>query len=120
MGRAAATRAPEDSGVVDAGLCHGAAGVAHLFNRMYQATGAPRLGEAAQFWFERTLALRRAGEGMSGFSAWMSAPDGEQGWVADPYFLTGAAGIGLALLAAVTPCEPEWDRVLLTAVPPSS
>jgi lantibiotic biosynthesis protein len=34
-------------------------------------------------------------------------------WTGDPGFLTGAAGIGLALLAAVSPVEPEWDRLLL-------
>jgi hypothetical protein len=33
--------------------------------------------------------------------------------------LTGAAGIALALLAAVTPVEPAWDKVLLVSVPPS-
>jgi hypothetical protein len=38
--------------------------------------------------------------------------------VADPGFLTGAAGIGLALLAATSPVEPAWDRVLLASVPP--
>jgi hypothetical protein len=27
--------------------------------------------------------------------------------------LTGAAGIGLVLLAAATPFEPRWDRLYL-------
>jgi hypothetical protein len=27
--------------------------------------------------------------------------------------LEGAAGIGLALLAAATPLEPRWDRLFL-------
>jgi hypothetical protein len=39
-------------------------------------------------------------------------------WAADAGFLTGAAGIGLALLASVTSVEPEWDRLLLVAIPP--
>jgi lantibiotic biosynthesis protein len=34
-----ATRPSKLCGVVDAGLCHGAAGLAHLFNRFYQYTG---------------------------------------------------------------------------------
>lgn len=34
-----------------------------------------------------------------------------------PGFLTGAAGIGLALLGAVSPVEPSWDRLLLCSVP---
>src|SRR5262249_43798455 len=58
VARRAAQRPPEQSGVRDASLCHGAAGVGHLFNRMYQATGAPPLAEAAPLWFRRTLRMR--------------------------------------------------------------
>jgi len=32
--------------------------------------------------------------------------------------LNGAAGIGLALLAASTDVERHWDRLMLTCVPP--
>jgi len=39
-------------------------------------------------------------------------PNGKQ-WIAMPGILEGAAGIALALLAATTPIEPEWDRMLL-------
>jgi lantibiotic modifying enzyme len=39
LARGAAFRSFVDLGVVDAGLCHGAAGNAHLFNRLFQATG---------------------------------------------------------------------------------
>ena len=55
-------------------------------------------------WFRRTLAFRRPGRGIAGFTA----HDG-----ADRSLLTGAAGIGLALLAASTAVEPAWDRILL-------
>jgi hypothetical protein len=33
--------------------------------------------------------------------------------VDDPSFLGGTTGIALALLAAATPVEPRWDRLLL-------
>jgi len=118
VARHAAARPAESAGVVDAGLCHGAAGVGHLFNRLYQASGEAALRDAARGWFERTLALRGA-EGIGGFRAWVPLdPDrtGELGWATDPGFLTGSAGIGLALLAATTAVEPDWDRVLLTAI----
>jgi class I lanthipeptide synthase len=39
-------------------------------------------------------------------------------WRGTPGLLTGAAGVGLALLAAATPVEPSWDRMLLVALPP--
>src|SRR5438874_2094900 len=53
----AAARPPGQAGVVDAGLCHGSAGLAHLFSRMYQMTAEPALADAARFWVERTFEL---------------------------------------------------------------
>lgn len=117
LARDAAARAPEEQSIVDAGLCHGSAGLLHLFNRLYQATGDSALAEAARFWFDRTLALQRPGEGVAGFRAWNADRHGVMDWRADPAFLTGAAGIGLALLAAATPIEPSWDRALLVSIP---
>jgi lantibiotic modifying enzyme len=119
VARRAAERPPEEAEVVDAGLCHGAAGLGHLFNRMYQATGEARLREAAEFWFQRTLGMRHPDRGIAGFAAWRSGRDRSPVWTEDPGLLTGAAGIALALLAAVTPVEPAWDRVLLVSTPPS-
>jgi len=118
VARHAAMRDTEVAGVRDAGLCHGAAGVGHVFNRFYQATGDPVIGEAARFWFDRCLDMQRPDEGIAGFSAWWK-PIGKTAarWTALPGFLMGAAGIGLALLGAVTPTEPEWDCVLMTAIP---
>jgi lantibiotic modifying enzyme len=118
--RRAATRPAEQAGVVDAGLCHGAAGLGHLFNRLYQATGEPLLGESARFWFERALAMHRPGHGIGGYEAWRAGDDGELTWVADTGLLTGAVGIALALLAAITPIEPAWDQMLLAAIPPTA
>jgi lantibiotic biosynthesis protein len=115
---AAAHRPRERAGVVDAGLCHGAAGLAHIFNRMAQATGDERLAEAARVWFQRTLEFRQDGQGIGGFLAWAPEADGTPAWKADPGLLTGAAGIALALLAASYPHEPQWDRVLLVSAPP--
>jgi lantibiotic modifying enzyme len=113
IARGAAKREPEEAGVVDAGLCHGAAGLGHVFNRMFQATGDMTLRCAARYWFERTLAMRRPGRGVGGYSAMAARDDGTRYWDDDPGILTGAAGIALALLAATTTVEPEWDRMLL-------
>lgn len=120
IARGAATREPDRTGVVDAGLCHGAAGLAHAFNRMYQATGDTKLRRAARYWFERTLAMRLPDRGVGGFSALASNDDGTKYWDDDLGILTGASGVALALLAASTSIEPEWDRMLLLSVPRSS
>lgn len=102
------------TGIGDAPLCHGAAGVAHIFNRIYQTEGDPRCLDAALRWYQRTMSFRKNGTGVGGFSS-LTRPDplGPHVWEASSAFLDGAAGVGLALLAAVTPIEPEWDRMLL-------
>ena len=117
IARQAAERPADQSGVIDGGLCHGAAGVGHLFNRMFQASGNARLREAAAFWFDRALEMRRPGQGVAGFSAFSPELPSEDRWVTEPGVLRGAAGIALALLAAATDAEPAWDRMLLVATP---
>ncbi len=93
----------------DASLCHGTAGVAHILNRMYQDSGDAELEHAARVWFGRVVEEAREGQGVGGYR--FAREDG--GSVADPSILTGAAGVGLALLAAATPVAPDWDRLLL-------
>jgi hypothetical protein len=93
----AAARPPGQAGVTDPGLCHGSAGLAHLFNRMYQVTAEPALAEAARFWGERTLELCAT-----------AAPG-------HPGLLEGTAGVALALEALGTTAEPVWDQMLLVS-----
>jgi class I lanthipeptide synthase len=114
---AAARREPLAAGVKDAGLCHGAAGVGHVFQRLHVATGEPELSAAARAWFARALELRRPGEGVAGFSS-LGGPRGA-GWQADPSLLGGAAGVALALLAAASPIQPGWGGALLLEEAPA-
>jgi lantibiotic modifying enzyme len=121
IARRATQRPVEQSGVRDAGLCHGAAGLGHLFNRMYQATGDEQLSDTARYWFKQTLEMRHPGDGIGGYRSWQAGPDGgELTWVTEPGLLTGAVGIALALSAATSAVEPNWDRMLLTAIPPKN
>lgn len=115
-----AARCPvHQSRVVDACLCHGASGAGHLFNRLYQATGEAALAQAARFWFQQAMQMRVPQRGIAGYAAlWGMDDQDREDWKAEAGFLLGAAGIGLALLAAVTPVEPSWDRLLLIRLPP--
>lgn len=101
---AAARRDPASAGVKDAMLCHGAAGLAHLYNRFYQASGDLELRDAARAWFGRALEL--------GTLTW------RDGWTPVTRLADGTVGLGLALVAAIAPAEPLWDRLLLCDVPP--
>jgi class I lanthipeptide synthase len=113
----AAERPPEKTGVRDACFCHGTAGLAHIYNRMYQATGVPKLGRAAVYWLERTLDFYRMARDNGG--SWVRASpdrDTEGPWTGIG-LLEGAAGVALVLLAASTPVEPLWDRMFLVSAP---
>jgi len=118
IARFSAARTPESAQVADAGLCHGAAGLAHLFNRLYQATADPDLGLAAHLWFQHTLAMVQPGKGIGGYRFLIPQAQGEPEWGDEPGFLTGAAGVALSLLAGATAVEPAWDRLLLVDIPP--
>jgi class I lanthipeptide synthase len=112
----AAERPASETGVVNACFCHGTAGLAHLYNRMYQATGEPTLGRAATYWLERTLDFyhqaRDSGDG------WVQGRWGQQPWTWTGIDLVeGAAGVALVLLAATTSVEPIWDRMFLVSGP---
>jgi lantibiotic modifying enzyme len=103
---------------VDSSLCHGTAGNGHLFNRLYQATDDPEIRESALAWYRLALDQRRQGEGFAGFVTWIGPGPGAGEWAGHPGMLIGAAGVGLALLAAVSDVEPAWDRLLLASIPP--
>jgi len=98
-------------------LCHGSAGIAHLFNRLYQATGSERFGEAARYWIRRTLEARRPYAGVAGFISQLPNPRGENGWPRNPGLLNGAAGVGLSLLASIGRHAPTWDSLFLADLP---
>lgn len=98
----------ERSGVIDPPFCHGAVGLAHQFNRLYQETGIARFADAARTWFDHTLSYRAEGKGVAGFSS-RSMPDGEE--YAEPGIVYGAAGIAAAFAAAVSDVEPTWDAM---------
>ena len=98
---------------MDASLCHGTAGLAHLYNRLFQSTGERDFAVEARYWIERTLEYR----GVGGIAGYRRAEfDGTQ--IDDTGLLNGAAGIALALLAAASNVEPGWDRAFLLSLRP--
>jgi hypothetical protein len=115
----AAQRPASETGVVNANFCHGAAGLAHLYNRMYQATGEPTLGRAALYWLERTLGLYRRARDVG--DSWVQGnwdPGQRERWTwTGTELVEGAAGVALVLLAAATSVEPTWDRMFLVSAP---
>ena len=107
-------RFASEDGVVDTPLCHGAVGVAHMYNRIYQTDGDPRCRDASIFWFKRALNMIRPGEGVGGVLSLVSAdPKIKPSWSTSSGLLDGAVGVALGFLAGVTNIEPIWDCTFL-------
>lgn len=98
-------------GVIDSGICHGAAGIAHIYNRFYQITNKKLYHETALYWSNITLNQAVHKDGIAGFKAHLN----ESGWHKSLGLLTGVSGIGLVLLSCISSVEPNWDRCLLIA-----
>ncbi len=113
VARTAAGRDFATTGVVDDGICHGTAGVAHLFHRLHRATGDETCRRAAIAWFDRMLKRDEDRPNIAGFSTFCfeRTPAGE--YLEDPAWLTGATGTGLVLLSALTDEALAWDRPLM-------
>ncbi len=129
MARAAAERPA--SRLRDAGICHGTAGVAHTFHRLYQLTGDPILADAARAWIAELLdqiePTKRASPTTGVLEDRFGPHTAPPGHVAQLQerggLLRGAAGVGLVLLAAAGDRTADihtaetytagWDRCLL-------
>jgi lantibiotic modifying enzyme len=103
-------RKKDQSGMVDASICHGSAGIMLMYLRLSFYSGDETLKVAAQYWLAQTLELADSAEGLSGFNYYRSRNKAAE---EDLGFLEGFAGIGLALLASIQTTEPDWDEVLM-------
>ncbi|MCF6297672.1 MAG: lanthionine synthetase C family protein [Flavobacteriaceae bacterium] len=97
--------------IKDAGFCHGTAGVAYLYKRMYQYTGNSTFSMMTDYWIDETIKFAKWDDGVAGFKLWHNA---SEKWVKDYGLLSGVAGIGLVLLAAYsTKSNLSWDELFL-------
>ncbi|HEV2481173.1 MAG TPA: lanthionine synthetase LanC family protein [Puia sp.] len=99
----------ELSGLADAHLCHGSAGVGHVFNRLYQHTKLQPFREGALFCLQDTL--RRAIHHQNYIS--FMADKGDFGKLNIDGLMEGSIGIALSLLALIDTHEPGWDSSFL-------
>ncbi|MBL8953102.1 MAG: lanthionine synthetase C family protein [Myxococcaceae bacterium] len=106
----AAARPYADTGIVDASLCHGTAGAAHLFNVLWQSLGARPLREAAHRSVTSLLERARPSERLGDDRTFDARTNR---WEPTHSFLMGSAGIALTLTAAISERPPDWDRLLL-------
>jgi lantibiotic modifying enzyme len=91
----------EQTIINDPYLCHGTAGIAHIYNTFYKRLGKKEFEECSLYWLEETLKMldiknpistKTNGTGLG--------------------FLEGLSGIGLALLSFISDEVDDWDECL--------
>ena len=98
------------SGVMDAGLCHGAAGVAQQFRQFFWETGDEEFLKTSDKWIQIALEMANYKDGYAGYKTYSSNAYG--GPRLEHGFLSGICGIGTALLSSLSKNPTTWDRAL--------
>jgi lantibiotic modifying enzyme len=101
----------EETKIMDAGLCHGAYGVFHIYNHLYRKTKDITFKEASDFWIQKALDMGIHKNGYAGYMMWRGM--GEEKWKTEISLLEGIAGIGLSIISYLAPFETKWDECLL-------
>jgi lantibiotic biosynthesis protein len=98
----------QESQVFDAGFCHGAAGVAHLFYKAFTKTSNPVFEDAAEHWYGQVLSFSCFTDSLlAGFKTHRLKNDKPQ-YTNDPSLIYGTSGTGLSLLSYLYK-EDRWD-----------
>ncbi|MCD8178194.1 MAG: lanthionine synthetase C family protein [Tannerellaceae bacterium] len=97
----------KEDNVLDAGICHGSAGIAMIFRRMFFETNNEEFRKIGVFWLNKTLTFANFEDGLAGYKTFSNSK-----WSCDYSLLTGISGIGLVLLSYLKN-EQKWDEMFL-------
>jgi lantibiotic biosynthesis protein len=96
------------------GLCHGASGIAHMFNKVYQITKEEYFKDIALYWYDllfNDFLVRNQNGSIQAINFEKKA---NRRIISNDYgFLEGLSGIGLSIHTALLGEYPYWDKLLL-------
>ena len=98
----------EETLIRDGGICHGSAGVAMIYRRMYLETHCKEFLESFNFSLTKTFQISRFEDGLAGFKTYK-----KENWECDYSLLTGISGIGLFLLTCLEDDKQMYDEMFL-------
>jgi len=99
------------NGIRDAGLCHGSAGISHIFWNLYLKTQIQEFRIASDYWLNITMQMFNNDDELLGFKAWRTEESG--GPIISNTLLEGLAGIGLAFLSRISGDKLSWDECIM-------
>ena len=94
--------------VQDAGICHGCAGIAMIYHRLFLETRRNEFREITYHWLKQTLDFSRFEDGLAGYKSLIL-----NRWEHDYSLLMGISGIGLMLLSLLEDDKQDWDEMFL-------
>lgn len=100
---------PARAFIIDAAMCHGSAGLAHIYRKWYQITGRLEFKASYEYWVRQTLLMGDRPDGIGGFQKY-AGPDNYSNALG---LLDGVCGIGLVLADFVENSlnnDSDWDR----------
>lgn len=108
----------ESNGVHDSMICHGAAGIAHLYNRLYFMTNIIEFKEAAQYWLKVSVIISRDESVNPPFKFVISAFSKEEKtnknkWDESLGLLEGVIGVELVFLSFLNYEHINWDEIIM-------
>jgi hypothetical protein len=104
----------QSAGVNDASICHGSAGIALIYNRLYNLSSLDIFKFSAQNWYSKTLEMSIFDNNQyAGFYNKVINNENTNELDKNLSFLNGISGIGLSLISSITTIEPKWDDCLL-------
>lgn len=86
-------------------FCHGAAGIAHIYNRLYHLTFEEQFLNQAIYWYNILIETYNSNYKIGGYF-----DDNDNSFYGIQF---GISGIGLVLLSGIYSNDPQWDRCLL-------
>lgn len=98
-----------ETAVMDAGICHGSAGIAMIYRRLYIETGNSVFSKATDYWIEQTLNFSQSEDVLSDYMPYRN--DGTKEYSYN--LLEGISGIGLVILDRLNDENQKWDEIFL-------
>lgn len=98
----------DQSRIIEAGICHGSAGLVMIYRRLYIETKNKLFLDAVHYWIQQTIYFAQFRNGLAGYKSLNINK-----WDNDYSLLGGIAGIGLSFISYLKEDCQFWDEVFL-------